>query len=225
MIRGVGASRNGMVFEQSRLDMIANNVSNVNTGGFKRSVGVGAEFGQLLLRRWGDAEREAPSIGQVGEGAVLREVTADDTPGPLEVTGRPLDLALEGPGEFTYLTAAGQTGYTRNGSFSRDSQGLLVTAEGYPVLVGGAPVGMGAGELSISPDGLVLVDGQAVGRPDIRGAGLTRIKSGALEQSNVDLAQEMTDLITALRSFQANQRVLKAQDETLARAVSDIGRL
>jgi flagellar basal-body rod protein FlgG len=216
-----------MALEQQRLDMIGNNVANVNTTGFKRSVAAGGEFAALLLHRMeprGDGE--APVVGRLGQGAALRQVASDATQGALEVTDGPLDVALVGAGEFVYQGPDGQLGYTRNGSFHRDTQGRLVTADGRVVLVGGAPVGAGAEALTMTRDGVVMVDGQPAGRPDLRGAAAdTRLQGGALERSNADLAQEMTEMIIAMRSFQANQRALQAQDETLARAVSDIGRV
>jgi flagellar basal-body rod protein FlgF len=214
-----------MAVEQNRLDVIGNNVANVNTNGFKRSVVVSTEFAALLLHRIDQRKEEAPVIGPLGQGTRLDQVTPDVTQGALDLTGGPLDAALRGPGEFVYQGPGGQPGYTRNGAFQRDVQGRLVTGEGYPVLVGGAPVGAGARDLSITGDGVVMADGQAVGRLDLRGGAATRIEAGALERSGVDLAVEMTDMIIAMRSFQANQRALQSQDETLARAVTDIGRL
>lgn len=216
-----------MAFEQIRTDVIANNVANVNTGGFKRSVAVGAEFSQMILQRLGDAvakEGEAPEIGKLGNGAALEAVVQDFMQGALEQTDNPLDVALLGPGEFTFLGPQG-IGYTRNGAFAQDGAGRLVTAEGYPVLVGGAPVGGPGQTLSIEPDGTVLVDGAAAGKLDIRGGVGTPLAIRTQERSNVDMAQEMTDLITALRSFQVNQRALQMQDQTLSRAVSEIGKV
>lgn len=226
MIRGFGASRTGMAVEQNRLEVIGNNVANVNTNGFKRSVAVGTEFAALLLHRLDQQKEEAPVIGQLGQGTRLDEVVSDTKQGDLDMTGNLLDVALQGPGEFVFQGPGGQPGYTRNGAFGRDVQGRLVTTDGYPVMVGGAPVGAGAQELRIGADGVVMADGQAVGRLDLRGAGPdTRMAAGALERSNADLALEMTDMIVAMRSFQANQRALQSQDETLARAVTDIGRV
>jgi flagellar basal-body rod protein FlgF len=224
MIRGILASRFGMAWEQQRSDVIANNVANVNTDGFKRSIAVGREFSELLLKRVGGAagNTASPIIGPLGVGVQLDQVAVDQSQGDVTVTDNPLDVALDGPGELVYQGPGGP-GYTRSGSLRRDPAGRLVTSEGYPVLVGGAPVGDGAREVSIAGDGQVLVDGRAAGRLDVRGT--AKIVGRSTEHSNVDLAQELTDLITALRSFQVNQRALQMQDETLAKAVSDIGRL
>lgn len=134
-------------------------------------------------------------------------------------------MALVGPGEFTVQGASGLI-YTRDGRFKRDASGQLVTAKGQPVLMGGAPLGAGATTLELTPDGEVMVDGTPAGRLDLRGATAdTQVRGGWLEASNVDMAAELTDLITALRSFQINQRALQMQDQTLGKAVNDLANL
>lgn len=226
MIRGMGASRAGMAWEQTRADVIANNVANLNTHGFKRSVAVGTQFGEMLLRRMDDqaSEGSAPAVGPLGHGAVLTLVATDQATGSLLPSDSPLDVALTDVGEFTFQTPAGP-GYTRSGSFHRNQDGTLVTTEGFPVLVGGRSVGAGARSVVIQADASVMVDGQSAGRLDIRGGADTRLAVGALESSNVDLGRETTDLITALRAFQVNQRALQVQDQILAKAVSELGRV
>ena len=221
----MGASKSGMAWEQTRTDVIADNIANVNTDGFQRKVAVGKEFGEMLLRRLGDKRTDGPSVGSLGSGAVVDQIVTDERQPSILITERGLDVALEGPGQFTYQTANGPA-YTRDGRFQRDASGQLVTAKGETVLVNGAPVGQGATSLTIGADGVVSLDGQEAGRLDIQGATAdTRVRPGALEASNVDLAQEMTDLITALRAFQINQRALQVQDQTLAKAVNDLANL
>jgi flagellar basal-body rod protein FlgF len=213
-----------MAWEQVRTDTIANNIANINTDGYQRQVAVGTSFGDMLLYRLGDHNPDGAPVGPLGNGVAAEVVTATQ-PAPLRPSESPLDVALLGPGEFTYQLPDGQLGYTRLGSFRRDAGGQLVTRDGYPVLVNGRPVGAGAQTLEIQEDGTVLVDGQEAGRLDIRGGQGTRLKVGALEASTVDLAQEMTDLITALRSYQINQRALQIQDQTLGKAVNELAKL
>lgn len=229
MIRGIGASRTGMAWEQAQTNLISHNVANVNTDGYKRSLAVGREYSALLLRRLGDQvkEGERPAqVGPLGNGAVLDQIALDLAPGSVRQTGIPLDIAIMGPGEFTYLTPGGRE-YSRNGTFRQDAEGRLVTQEGYPVLAGGAPVGRAGAALTIGQDGVVSLDGVPAGRLDIRGEapGGTPLMVGALEASNVDLSREMTDLVLSMRAYQVNQRALQMQDETLGRAVNDLGRL
>jgi flagellar basal-body rod protein FlgG len=217
-----------MSAEQSRTDVIGNNIANLNTTGFKRSTVLTSEFSQMLLYRLGDAaspSESAPAVGRIGFGATVAQVAADTAQGAVVGTDQPLDVALQGPGEFQVLGPGGTVG-TRDGAFHRDSAGRLVTAQGFAVLVNGAPVGQGAADLVIREDGTVFADGKPVGTIDISGSNQpVRLAVRSLERSNVDLSQEMTDLIVALRSFQANQRALQAQDETLGRAVEEIGRV
>lgn len=227
MIKGIQASKSGMTWEQTRADAIAHNVANVNTDGFKRTVPVGRDFEALILQRLGDAPSsggEPPVIGPISIGAVLDQVIADPSEGALRTTANPLDLAIEGPGEFAYLGPNG-TAYTRNGAFHQNSEGRLVTTEGFPVLVNGAPVGRPGQTIIVGTDATVFLDGAPAGRLEMRGTDSPRIRTNALESSNVTLAQEMTDLITAMRGFQVNQRALQMQDQSLEKVVSEIGRL
>jgi flagellar basal-body rod protein FlgF len=228
MIKGIDTSRAGMAWEQSRTELIGNNIANVNTEGFKRSVAVGSEFASALVLRLGDqihAGAESPGLGFLGHGASLTEVVVDATQGSVQQTESDLDLAIIGPGEFTYLGPGGP-GYTRNGSFRLDAEGWLVTPQGNALLVNGAPLRALGQSLQIRTDGAVLVDGVVTGQLDIRGADAsTRLELRALENANVDLAQEMTDLITALRSFGVNQRALQMQDQTLGKAVTELGNI
>jgi flagellar basal-body rod protein FlgF len=225
VIRGLGASRLGMAVEQRRSEILAQNLANVNTAGFKRSVAAATEFAPILLQRLGDLGDAAPvEIGRLGNGAAMAQVALDQAPGVLEQTGSPLDVALIGPGLFTALGPNGVE-LTRQGQFTQNAEGQLVTVKGYPVLVGGQPVGRPGQSLTIEPDGEVRVGGQQVGRLDVVGADQPKFVVGSLERSNVDMATEMTDLVAILRTFQANQRAMQMQDQTLAKAVTELGSL
>lgn len=128
----------GMAAQQRRVEVISNNLANVNTTAFKRSR---AHFEDLLYQTV-----QGPGIGgagygttapvQVGRGTRLAAVQRVQGQGPLENTGRPLDLALEGEGLFQVQMPNGSTAYTRDGSFSISADGLLVTHGGYEVMPG-----------------------------------------------------------------------------------------
>ena len=228
MIRGIEASRRGMAVEQTRTDVLANNVANINTDGFKRSVVVSKAFGDMVQERLGDfAPGEQPQqVGPLGVGAVVDTVAVDRREGQIRYTDRPLDVAIMGAGQFVYRNPDGTLGYTRNGAFTRDTNGRLATADGKPVLVGGQPVGTLADKLEIADDGTVLLNGNPAGQLDIQGRDTTtKLKAKALESSNADLTAEMTELTIAMRSYQVNQRALAMQDQTLAKAVSEIGKV
>jgi flagellar basal-body rod protein FlgG len=130
------AAASGMMAQQTRTEVIANNLANVNTTGFKRSR---ANFEDLLYQTVqgsaviGAPESQVAPAVQVGRGTRLAGVQRLHTQGTLETTNRPLDVAIEGEGFFQVQLPNGQTGYTRDGSFQISDQGVLVTAEGYAV--------------------------------------------------------------------------------------------
>ncbi|MBW3627777.1 MAG: flagellar basal-body rod protein FlgG [Gemmatimonadetes bacterium] len=164
----------GMRAQQLRTEVIANNLANVNTTGFKRSR---AHFEDLLYQTvQGSTTVGSPEAGtvpaiQVGRGTHLAAVQRVHSQGALEQTGRSLDLAIEGEGFFQIQLPGGATGYTRDGSFTISDTGTVVTQEGYAV-VPGIKVPLDAGTLSVSRTGIVSVDGrdgetQEIGRLEL----------------------------------------------------------
>jgi flagellar basal-body rod protein FlgG len=163
------AAASGMIAQQTRTEVIANNLANVNTTGFKRSR---ANFEDLLYQTVQSSavigapeSQTAPAI-QIGRGTRLAAVQRLHAQGTLEQTNRPLDVAIEGEGFFQIQLASGQLAYTRDGSFQVSDQGTLVTSEGYPV----EPtirIPTDAAEVAISRTGVVTVrrGGDASGAP------------------------------------------------------------
>lgn len=149
----------GMVAQQIRIDVIANNLANVNTTGFKRSR---AHFEDLLYQtKQGESvvdQADAESLPgiQVGRGTRLAAVARIGSQGPIQQTGRPFDLAMEGEGFFQVTLPGGRTGYTRDGSFSISDQGTLVNHSGYTV-VPGINIPADARSVVVSKDGSVSV--------------------------------------------------------------------
>ncbi|MGE3512294.1 MAG: flagellar basal-body rod protein FlgG [Vicinamibacterales bacterium] len=136
MIRALYTAASGMSAQQSNMDNVAHNLANVNTAGFKKSR---MEFEDLVyqeLRVAGaptSASGEAPVGLEFGLGTRPVGTARDFTTGNFRLTNGPLDLAIEGSGFFQVNMPDGTIGYTRAGAFHRDSQGLMVTAEGYPI--------------------------------------------------------------------------------------------
>src|SRR5215212_5627358 len=149
----------GMMAQQLRTEVIANNLANVNTTGFKRSR---AHFQDLLYQSVqnpsivGAPDSNTMPAIQVGRGTKLAAVQRLHAQGPVEETSRPLDIAIEGEGFFQIQMPNGQTAYTRDGSFGISDTGTLVTAEGYTV-VPGIKIPSDSSNLSISPTGVVSV--------------------------------------------------------------------
>lgn len=156
---GLRAAATGMVAQQRRVDVIANNLANVNTTAFKRSR---AHFEDLLYQMVqgsttvganDDASTEAV---QVGRGTRLAAVQRIETQGAVEETGRPLDLAIDGEGWFQVQLADGTSAYTRDGSFTVSDGGRLTTQGGY-VLQPALVVPPDATQVMISRTGVVTV--------------------------------------------------------------------
>ncbi len=150
-------SATGMSAQQTRVEIISNNLANVNTPGFKRSR---AHFEDLLYQTVQNATvvgemgaQSVPAI-QIGRGTRLSGVQRIDAQGPIEITGRPLDLAIEGDGFFQVRLPNGNLAYTRDGSFSISDQGVLVTSGGYTVEPG-ISIPPEATEISVSRTGVV----------------------------------------------------------------------
>jgi len=130
------AAASGMMAQQLRTEVISNNLANVNTTGFKRSR---AQFEDLLYQTVqgaavvGTPENQTQPAIQIGRGTRLVGVQRLHSQGTMETTDRPLDVAIEGEGFLQVSLNGGQTGYTRDGSLEISDQGVLVTAQGYPL--------------------------------------------------------------------------------------------
>ena len=157
----------GMRAQQLRTEVIANNLANVNTTGFKRSR---AQFEDLLYQTVqgsttiGTPEAATTPAIQVGRGTHLSSVQRLHSQGALEETSRPLDLAIEGDGFFQVQLPGGGIGYTRDGSFTISDQGTLVTSSGYSVIPG-IRIPSDASSVTVSRTGIVTAVG-AEGEPD-----------------------------------------------------------
>lgn len=153
------AAATGMMAQQTRTEIIANNLANVNTSGFKRSR---AHFEDLLYQTVqgaqiiGGHEAETLPAIQVGRGTRLSSVQRMHEQGPIEQTGRNLDVAIEGDGFLQVQLPTGQLAYTRDGSLQISDQGVLVTSAGHTVQ---PPIRIptDAAEFTISVSGVVSV--------------------------------------------------------------------
>src|SRR5512137_3053989 len=159
MIRSLWISKTGLEAQQTQIDVIANNLANVSTTGFKRSRAVFEDLLYQTLRQPGaqsSQQTELPSGLQIGTG--VRPVATEriHTQGNLNQTGNNKDVAIQGPGFFQVLLPDGTTAYTRDGSFQTDSQGQVVTASGFPVQPA-ITIPPNATSLSIGQDGVVSV--------------------------------------------------------------------
>lgn len=249
MLKGLYAAASGMVTLQARQDVLANNVANATTPGFRRHIPVSLGFydlfsGTLRSAAWFRARSTAP-----GGGLKPVETWPDPAQGPIHTTSNPLDIALIGPGFLAVETPNGIR-WTRNGHLSMDISGRLTTPDGYPVLAAaGGYLDVRGGEVNIAEDGSVSVDGQQIGTLRIeefdhperlvregaslarhdatagnaaRPAAATRVVQRMVEASNVNLGTEIAGLIAGLRAYEANQKVVTAFDDTLGKLIDQV---
>lgn len=247
MIRGLYISSSGMLAELARNDVVANNLANVNTAGFKKDVATFRAFPELLMKRLNDSTDSGNPqvIGNLGAGAIVDEVVTLHDPGQLKQTENAFDIALEGNNYFTIETPNGNM-FTQNGSFGLDGNGYLVTAGGNYVLGQNGRIRVTGKDFTVSQTGQITVDGNVLdnlriasftnARTDLKKVGDSlytgnapqpqapgRVLQGYLENSNVNAVNEMVDMITIMRAYEANQKAIQAHDSTLDKAVNQVG--
>ena len=235
------SAASGMRSRIEALDLVANNIANTATTGYKSD----REFYNLYSSADADSQTTLPNI----EGNWI-----DFSQGVVKETGNPLDLALAGRG---FLTADSPTGtlYTRNGSLRLSTTGILQTAEGYPLHANDAPYRIQArldgGPLQIQKDGSVMQDGQVLGVLTLadwknpkalekQGGAYFRladtnfkpsapsgleILQGRLEGSNTGPAEAAVQLVNILRQFEVLQKAIAIGAEMNRKAVEDVGRV
>ena len=167
MIRSLWISKTGLDAQQTQMDVISNNLANVSTSGFKRSRAVFEDLLYQTLRQPGaqsSQQTQVPSGLQIGTG--VRPVATEriHTQGNLQLTGNQLDVAIQGAGFFQVQMPDGTTAYSRDGSFQIDSQGQLVTANGFAIQPA-LTIPANAINVSIGRDGLVSVTQPGVTAP------------------------------------------------------------
>ncbi|MGG5812157.1 flagellar basal-body rod protein FlgG [Falsiroseomonas sp. CW058] len=255
-MRALNIAATGLQAQQTNVEVISNNIANMGTTGYKRRR---AEFQDLIyqnLRRAGSQSSDQgtvlPSGAQIGLGVRTAAVYRIAEQGSLTQTENRFDLAVRGNGYFPITMPSGETAYTRAGAFGLSPEGVIVTADGFPV-GGGITVPAAARDVTINAAGEVLakLDGQVqpqnvgqiqvaifaneggleavgdnlflatpasgqaqLGAPGAVGFG--QVMQGFLEQSNVNVVQEITNLITAQRAYEMNSRVITAGDEMMS---------
>jgi len=238
MTKGINTSAAGLRPMMTRLEIIANNLANINTTGFKRD----AMFSNALKNAQAGIDN---ALGDT-EGVDLTRVV-DFTEGSFSQTNGSLDCAIQGRGFFVVDTPTGKQ-YTRNGHFTLSADGRLVTEQGYAVLGENGPIQfpdmhtLVTDQVRITGTGEVNVGSKLVGKLRVADfdslAGMSKtseslftstspeltagvdgnriaVRQGFLEESNVDGLQEMMEMIEMSRTFESGQKVIQAQDSSL----------
>ncbi|MCE5323110.1 flagellar hook-basal body protein [bacterium] len=227
MIRALYTAASGLVAQANKQDVIANNIANAQSPGFKREKVVSSSFAQELGSQIAMAvDRERPPYPNSKVDSVIVSTTSarDNSQGPIRETGNSFDFAIDGPGAFEVSTSNG-TMLTRAGNFRLDSEGELCTADGAKVLGENGTIEIPDGKLSVAADGEVSVDGMPIDKIKIVGAqeDQTKLMQGCIEGANVNIVREMVDMITNVRAFEANQKVVSAVDGTLNKLINSAG--
>jgi flagellar basal-body rod protein FlgG len=248
MIQGLFTASTAMDGFQTLMDTTSNNMANVSTTAFKRSV-VGFE----------DLSYIGPDNLQVGQGVRVGSISPRGfAQGSLVQTGRNLDVAINGTGFFVVQVSDGTTRYTRDGSLQVDPQGRLVTTAGnivqppitiplnatsttiaadgtVSVITSASPTPKVLGQIQLAQfpnqEGLMMLAGNlysetsASGPPTVSNPnsnGLGTLKQGSLEQSNVDVPTELLNLVTAQQGYNANSRVVGTTTQMMSSALNMI---
>jgi flagellar basal-body rod protein FlgG len=250
MYGAIYTAASGALAQERRLAVLANNISNINTAGFKKDIGI---FKVL-------EENEDPLVNPIANGNspiqsnpplyLQYKTKTDFSPGPLKKTDNPFDLAQEGNGFFCVQTSEGIR-YTRNGHFTLDPQGLLVTQDGYTVIGNGGEISIDGQSIAVDIQGNISVDGAQVDKlrvvefadpldfekvgdtlfattdPDAipENSELANIRQGFLELSNVDPVRMMTEMIEVLRGYESYQKVIRALDDASAKSINEVGQV
>ena len=254
MLDGIKSSTQGMMAMSVKQDVIANNLANASTVGFRKEGLIISSFTDIMDREVSGMEQassETMSGHQLQTSTEIHHRSATHmSQGALKETGSSFDLALsdDGGGMFTIKTNRGIE-FTRAGKFRLNNEGYLVTPDGSQLLGHNGPIKATGNEFKVTDNGEVKVDGRTVDRilvsefeetGDMKRAGSTafnaatprvrakkdfQIKQGYLEMSNVNALQEMVGLMQVMRNFEANQKALSSNDQRLQKAVSELGRV
>ena len=244
---GLYISAEGAQAQNRRLEVVANNLANVETVGFKRQLaGFQARFTEAA-----DQGLDMPGQGtlaDLGGGVLFREAKTDFSPGPLKHSKLPTDLAINGDGFFA-VQKGGKAMLTRAGNFALTADGVLVTQQGYPVLSeNNSPIAIDpeGGPWAFQQDGTLAQDGEiqalALVRPkslgDLAHAAENlflplgpigpvepesrQVQVGMYETSTVQPTHEMIEMIEASRAFEANVNMIRSQDQMIGNLVSRV---
>jgi len=255
MVRGTYIAGTGMMLQRRHMEIITNNVSNADTTGYKKEYLVSHSFDEVLTRRMNDPHvvgmrytSGMPVVGPLTLGTQVDQLFVNFSDGSLEGTERSTDLALMGDAFFVMQTADGER-YTRTGAFYIDQMGYLVDGEGNFLLGENGPIYVGGLNFTVDQTGGVRAGDTYVDRIRVvsfadnetlrkQGSNLYfslaapqaaanpyAIAQGFLENSNVEIGREMVDMLSVFRTYETNQRMLSMIDETVGKAVNEIGRL
>ena len=247
-MRGIYTASGGMLNQNKRMNVTSNNLSNLDTAGYKKDSLITEGFGNYIAYRMSPGEGSA-EIGGILYGSKVGDAYTSYGQGALEDTGRTLDLALEGEGFFALQRQDGTRAYTRNGQFFLSEQGYLTDGTGALLLGQNGPLKVGTSDFLVDSQGDVSVGSKQIDtllliRPTGTGALVKQtgglytldgnqqllpfegaVKQGSLERSNVDATEEMTDIISESRAYQSCAQMIRMMDEIQEKTVNEIAKV
>lgn len=242
MIKGIYTSASGMLPRMLKQEIFSNNMANVNTTGFKSD--------DVFMQVLDDVSQDNSLTGEPWEKPMVDGIYTEFEQGMMERTDNNKDVALEGSGFFAIETENGIR-YSRAGNFSISPQGILIDARGNTVLSDSGPIPVIGNDVAIGTDGSISVDGANIAKLKIvdfdkpyklaktdggyfvpadpnaapKAATECQVRQGYLEKSNVNVIGVMVDMLASFRAYEAGQKAIQSQDETLEKAVTELGRI
>ena len=256
MVKGLYTAYTGMINEQNRMDVLTNNLANASTVGYKKEGATSQAFDEVLALKIKDTTYAgyAKPLGHMSMGVKVGETYTDFSQGSVRETGNTYDIALSGTGFFTveFTNKAGQTStkYTRDGSFTLNKDGYLVTKDGDFVLGKNGRIKMDPlQKANIDKMGNIYQNERLVATLNItdfedynylehygenyyqpvdgarQKAGDYQTMSGYLEMSNMQVVSEMVQMISVSRAYETNQKIVQSYDNTLEIAANQLGKI
>lgn len=256
MIRGHYIAATGMMLQRRKMEVITNNITNVETSGYKKDNLISRSFDDVMIERIHDKYNiqphrivaRNPFVGPLNFGTHVDYIQTDFEQGNLETSELPTDLAIIGSAYFVLDTQQGPC-YSRSGALTINVDGYLCNADGLYVMGENGRIFIGSMDFMVDEQGNISANGEYIDTlnmvnfadPNVlrkQGNNLYTAPAGAaeaatdfsirqyvLESSNVDIGREVVDMMIMYRAYESNQRMLTMIDETVGKAVNDIGRL
>ncbi|MEE9441140.1 MAG: flagellar basal-body rod protein FlgF [candidate division Zixibacteria bacterium] len=242
MIKGIYKAASGMVPRMKKQEITANNIANASTPGYKKD--------STFIKELDTATKSILPRKSDWQTPMIDQIYTDYSQGTFNKTGNPLDVAIEGEGFFVLESIdGGDRQYSRNGSFSVDIEGFLISSSGFRVMGEGGPIEAAGGMVEINESGQLMIDGNITDRlqivnfedksilgkvgssgfmaPEDAGplpAEGFSVRQGFLENSNINVIKEMVGMIITLRNFETGARMIQSQDESLKTLFTQVGK-
>ncbi len=253
MLDGMRLATEGMMSLSVKQDIIANNLANAGTAGFRKESMVMESFSDVIAREMSSGKGEVHATGGMENcGQIYNKSITHGGQGALKQTDNPFDLALDDNGKGFFTIQNNQKGtmeFTRAGAFRLSKEGFVCTPDGGFLMGQNGPIKATGSDFKVTDDGVVQIDGKDVDKllisvpedtRDLQRQGATgfvatgpgmkatndfHCKQGYTESPNFNALTEMVELMQVTKNFEANQKALQAHDQRLQKAVNELGRV